>query len=304
MEMNQALVTITERSSNKCLVVRSVNDIRFPLTRGRRSSEKIDTRRSSIVLALLCLVVALTGADSLWAPDFSGYFSDGTAVQVGDVVTVEINSELVLSYSASSKDSKGLTLEFSGGEFGDLLSFLPTVKSGGDRTVKGEEKHELAADIVARVVEVDAAGGVFIRGSRTLSFENKQESLLLSGWVDPRDLSRDRRIAFSRIADSQIVFRSLLQPSENVLTEGDIEETVAEVRREEAVSRETATPPEGETPGAERAAVEELPVAGEELVAGTAGEALPQQRAYRLSTGKKKELLLRYVNRLIDLIFR
>jgi flagellar basal body L-ring protein FlgH len=302
METTKLLIAISERSSDRCLVVRSGKDTRLPPTRGRRSSERTDTRRSSILMALLCLTVTLSGADTLWSTGFNGYLSDGTAVRVGDVVTVEIDSELVLSYSASSKDSKGLTLEFTGGEFGDLLSFLPAVKSAGDRTVKGEEKHEISADIVARVVELDAAGTIFIQGSKTLSFEGKQESLLLSGWVDPRDLGRDRRIAFSKIADSKIVFRSFLEPSEDILTEEDIEEV--EARPEEVPPTETVTPADAETPGEETAAVEVIAGSGEGEIAQPASKALPQQKTYRLSAEKKKELFLRYVNRLIDLIFR
>lgn len=237
----------------------------------------------------------MTGADSLWSPDFSGYLSDGTTVAIGDVVTIEVDSELVFSYGASSKDSKRISLEFAGGEFGDLLSFLPSVKSGGDRTVKGEETYALSADIVVRVVELDAVGTVFLQGSKTLSFEGKQGSLTLSGWVDARDLGRDRRVSYSKIADSRIVFRSLLQPVDDILTAEDIEEVIPALQPEVAAIAEAVTPAEG---------TETVAEPGERVVAQPASQALPQQKTYRLSDEKRRELFLRYVNRLIDLIFR
>lgn len=293
MEKTDTLITIAERSSIRCHVVKNAKDIRLPPISGRKSSEKTDIRRNSFLIILLCISIAITSAESLWSPDFGGYLSDGTTVGVGDVVTIEVDSEFVFSYSASSKDSKGMSLEFAGGEFGDLLSFLPSVKSGGDRTVKGEETYALSADIVARVVELDATGAVFIEGSKTVSFEGKQESLTLSGWVDARDLGRDRRVSYSKIADSRMVFRGLLQPSEDILTAEDIEEVIPELQPEIAAIAETETPAGGP----------EI-VAGEGVTARAASQALPQQKTYRLSDEKKRELFLRYVNRLIDLIFR
>jgi len=285
MEKTDTLIAIAERSSIRCHVVRNAKDIRLPPISVRRSSEKTDIRRNSFLLILLCISIAITSAESLWSPDFGGYLSDETTVGVGDVVTIEVDSELVFSYNASSKDSKGMSLEFAGGEFGDLLSFLPSVKSGGDRIVKGEETYALSADIVARVVELDGTGGVFIEGNKTVSFEGKQESLTLSGWVDARDLGRDRRVSYSKIADSRMVFRGFLQPSEDILTAEDIEEVIPELQ------------PESLADGPET-------VAGEGVAARPASQALPRQKTYRLSDEKKRELFLRYVNRLIDLIFR
>ncbi len=295
MEKIDTLIASAERSSIRCHVVRNAKDIRLLPISGRRSLEKTDTRRNSLLVILLCITIAMTGADSLWSPDFSGYLSDGTTVAIGDVVTIEVDSELVFSYGASSKDSKGISLEFAGGEFGDLLSFLPSVKSGGDRTVKGEETYALSADIVARVVELDAVGTVFLQGSKTFNFEGKQGSLTLSGWVDARDLGRDRRVSYSKIADSRIVFRSLLQPVDDILTAEDIEEVIPALQPEVAAIAEAVTPAEG---------TETVAQPGERVVAQPASQALPQQKTYRLSDEKRRELFLRYVNRLIDLIFR
>ncbi len=287
MDMHEALIAREERSGIQCRVARNAKDIRLRPINARRSSEKTDIRRNSLVVLILVISIAIANGESLWSPEFGGYVSDGTTVGVGDVVTVEIDSNFVFSYGASSKDSKGISLEYSGGEFGDLLSFLPAVKTGSDRSAKGEDTYNLSTEIVARVVELDANGGARIEGSKTLSFEGKQESMTLSGWVAQQDLGRDRRVSFSKIADSRIVFRGLLQQSEDILAAEDIEEVIP------AVAAETGLPPAGlET------------AAGPGIEVQPASQALPQQKTYRLSDAKKRELFLRYVNRLIDLIFR
>jgi flagellar basal body L-ring protein FlgH len=293
MDMHDALVAREERSGIRCRVARNAKDIKLRPISARRSSEKTDIRRNSLIALLLLTSIVIANGESLWSPGFDGYLSDGAIVVVGDVVTVEIDSEFVFSYSASSNDSKGITLEYSGGEFGDLLSFLPAVKTGSNRTTKGEDTYSLSTDIVARVVELDANGGALIEGSRILNFEGKQESMTLSGWVAQQDLGRDRRVSFSKIADSRIVFRGLLQPSEDILTAQDIEEVVPEPAPE--VAAEEGIPPEGVETAAET-------ITG--VAAQPVSQALPQQKTYRLSDEKKRELFLRYVNRLIDLIFR
>ena len=287
MDMHEALIAREERSGIRCRVARNAKDIRLRPISARRSLEKTDIRRNSLIILLLIISITIANGESLWSPEFGGYLSDGTTVSVGDVVTVEIDTDFVFSYSASSKDTKGTSLEYAGGEFGDLLSFLPAIKTGSDYTTKGEDAYTLSTDIVARVVELDANGGALIEGSKTLSFEGKQESMTLSGWVAQQDLGRDRKVSFSKIADSRIVFRGLLQPSEDILTAEDIEEIIPEASVEA-----------------------ESPTAGLETAAETgieiqpASQALPQQKTYRLSDEKKRELFLRYVNRLIDLIFR
>jgi hypothetical protein len=106
-------------------------------------------------------------------------------------------------------------------------------------------------------------------------------------------------VSFSKIADSRLVFRSLLQPTEEILTEEDIEEVVAELtspESEEAADTETPAGPT-ETPTAEGTAAETV---------GTAEEAAEatQGVSYRLTDERKKQLFLRYVNRLLDLVFR
>jgi hypothetical protein len=234
----------------------------------------------NLTICMFLLVCWVSRGESLWTPGFQGYLSSEASVQVGDVVFVQVDADSRLSFSATSSDSKNITLEFSGGEYGSLFSFLPVITARGDSRLEGEEAFAFRALIGGRVTEIDAAGKARIAGFQSTGVAGKTETLAVSGWLDPRDLGPERAIAFSRLADARLSFSTFLQSPDQTLTDGDIQEIV----------RTLAEPPPPGAPGA--------PGPG-----GPAPETRVQ-RSYQLSEDKKRELLLRYINRLVDLIFQ
>ena len=190
-----------------------------------------------IVISVFILTCSGLFCDSLWDDTFPGYIAGTSALQGGDIVIVEIDAEFKLQFTSSSKDAKSITLEFSGGEFGDLFSFLPRAKASGNRSIQGREEYTLTTELVTRVDRLDENGKAYIIGTRTIQFEGKGDSIRLEGWVDPADLDQQRKISFSKVADVRLTFRSFLQPQVALLTDQDIER----------ILREEATPPvEGE----------------------------------------------------------
>jgi len=245
---------------------------------------KLIYKKKLIILPLL-LIAAVSGSESLWAPGSGVLLTADGRLTPGDIVIVEIDSSSSLSFSSTSSDTKSLTLELSGGEYGELFSFLPSGSSRGDRSVKGSEEYEIKSSIGTRVQEIDNTGRAFIRGVRSVSFEGKEESITLSGWLEPALLGSDKRIAFSRLADARLIFRTLLEPGGEVVTDRDIEEVS---RSLPAVTAPISTTTEGvsEEPGAS------IPAAAQ---AGS---------GYKLTDSRKNELLLLYINRIVDIIFK
>ncbi len=230
-------------------------------------------------------------ADTLWTPSFDGYLSARSALSAGDIVYVQIDGATSLSFQAAASDAKSLTLEFSGGQFGNLFSFLPRTRSGGEMSSRGRQQYTLESRFAARVTQVDATGKARIEGTRNVTLEGKQESLALSGWLDPADLVSGSEVRFSRLADSRLSFRTLLQPAAPVLTSRDIQQIVA------------ALPPAAPPPAAPAAPA--APPAG--YAAGQTPAAAPTgapAAEYTLTDARKVELFLLYVNRLIDFLFR
>jgi hypothetical protein len=239
------------------------------------------------LVAVSCLIGWAGWADTLWSPGFDGYLTGRAAVQVGDIVYVEVDGSSRISFQASRSDARNLTLEFSGGEFGNLFSFLPNARSGGEQNLRGRQDYTLSSRFAARVVQVDGTGKARIQGSRSVSLEGGQESLTLAGWLDPADLSGGRVVRFSQLADSRLSFRTLLQPAVPTLTTQDIQAAIA------ALAQPAAAPPAGAPPTAAPAGPPTQVPAGQ-----------APRPTYQLTDSKKLELFLRYVNQLIDLLFQ
>jgi hypothetical protein len=230
--------------------------------------------KTIIVICFIFLILNGMFGDSLWDDTFPGYIAGTSALQVGDIVIVQIDAGFKMQFTSSSKDSKSITLEFSGGEFGDLFSFLPRANASGNRSVQGKEEYNVTTELVTRVDRIDENGKAYIVGTRTIQFEGKGDSIRLEGWVDPDDLDQQRKISFSKVADVRLIFRSFLQPQANYLRDEDIER----ILREEAVA-----PAEG-------AEAAPLPP--------------PEQGKLGLTEQRKRELVILYINRIIDIIFR
>jgi hypothetical protein len=167
-------------------------------------------------------------------------------------------------------------------------------------TSRGRQQYTLESRFAARVAQVDETGKARIEGTRSVTLEGKQESVALSGWLDPADLVSGREVRFSQLANSRLSFRTLLEPAAPVLTSRDIQRIVA------------ALPPQaGYAPAAPAAPGAAPAGAGAAAPAGAApagGYAAPATAArgpeYTLTDARKVELFLRYVNRLIDFLFR
>jgi hypothetical protein len=268
--------------------------------------------RFAIRVVFFSAVAGLLGAESLWTPGFKGYLSAETSARQGDVVTVVIDASSSLSFEASSDDAKSITLEFSGGEFGNLFSFLPLGRTGGTQSVQGAQKYEASSEIAARVAESDAAGAVRVQGSRAVSIQGREEQLIVSGWLDPNDLGAGRRVRFSQLSDSRLSFRTFLEPAAPVLTAADIEQVVAALGGTPAPG--AGAPAAGLAGGAAAAAGPGAAAAPPQPAAGQPGAVPPgvtlaqapaaRTTTYTLSDAKKVELFLQYINRLVDVLFQ
>jgi hypothetical protein len=232
---------------------------------------------ASIIIFFLFLYPS--AGESLWDAGFSGYLSKNYRLAIGDVVTVTISSDFSLSYVSSSTDSKSFTLEFSGGEYPNLFSFMPIARSGNQNNLQSRENRSFKSDVVARVTSIDAAQKTaIIQGTKSILVDGKSESVTLTGTIDPADLGTDKKIDFSKVADSRLTLKTFLEPSTTILTANDIQEVIGALGTAGTSGTYAGGTPE---PGA----------------------TTQQSKVFSLTDAKKKELFLRYVNKIIDLIF-
>jgi hypothetical protein len=263
----------------------------------------IGMKLSPLFVIIILLNAFLSAGESLWDPDFNGYISPRMQIAPGDVLVVLIDTSLSLSHVSTQKDSKTITFEYSGGEYGDLFSFLPDVTTGIDNTIRGDESYSFTSEMVVRVVSLENNELGYIEGSREIAIDSKRESITLTGYINVKDIDQHRQVPFSKIVDSRLIFQTFLYPRDYILTEEDIVEIMEEITGETGEVTMAAEEPLSE----DTAAVEE-PGPGETEVTGepaTTGEETREViRQTRLSKEKKMELFLRYVNRMIDLLFQ
>lgn len=258
--------------------------------------------RLSLVV-LLVWIAEGAWAQSLWNPGFAGYLTGKTSLQVGDLVSVKIDTNTKLSYTSSDVSSRTITLNFSGGSGGNPLSFLPHGTSGGNASLKGGEELKLTTRLVARVERLDSNGSAFIQGSRTLEINGRQEMVSVSGWLDPSMLSDGgKTIAFNELADSKLVYSSTLVAIKPLLTQSDITKILSQA----APTGGTAAPSGGSSPGGGGASGAGSPAGGGSTSPAPAAAATTAQPSsgYQLTEAKKRELIVEYLNKMLDLIFQ
>lgn len=223
--------------------------------------------KSRVVICLLVILPAALVAESLWQETFEGYIAGSSVFKAGDIVTIVIDSGFSLDFSSATKDAKSITFEFSGGEYGNLFTFLPQVRTGDDRSVSGKERYSMQTELAARVTEIDPTGKLLVTGTRVVQLSGKAETITVTGRLDPKTIDGSGRVNIAQIENARLTYTGLLDPQIATLTAQDIQEIVKEISG-------------GET--------------------GTVTE----QTTIELTDQKKRELILLYLNRLIDIIFR
>ena len=252
---------------------------------------------------LLLAVVLSAGGESLWSPDFKGYLSGSRGLAVGDALVVQIDASSSLSFSSSSNDSKNLTLEFSGGDSGNIFSFLPQVRTGGTQTTTGKDSLSLKTQIPVVVTAVNPDGTAQVQGSRSVAIQGKNESITVTGSVSPGLLDQKGTINFSKLANARLTYTTFLAAARDVLSPADLQRLLTPVPAAVPAAAAAAGTAPGAAAAAGTPAPAGTPAAAAAAPAAGAPAAAPAQPGLTIPDARKKELLLLYLNRLIDIVF-
>jgi len=162
---------------------------------------------------------------SLWPGETSEnlLFADTKAKQVGDIVTVQLEEEFKSSNSATtgvSKDSKidlgvstvlGVPNDLGMSNFLGLgNSFDPTVQAESSRSTDGSGTTTRGGSMtgtLAAVVKEELPHGVFrIEGRRTVTVNNENQMMVLTGLIRRVDIGFANTISSQKIANASIVY--------------------------------------------------------------------------------------------------
>lgn len=137
-------------------------------------------------------------------------FSDSKALNVGDVVTVQLQESTAASKTANTSIAKEseTNLEAPSVLGQEELGIGTDVSQ--DRQFDGEaeadQSNQITGSITVTVVEVMPNGVLRVRGEKWLKLTQGKEYVRVSGLIRQQDIGSDNRVSSRRIADARISY--------------------------------------------------------------------------------------------------
>lgn len=158
---------------------------------------------------------------SLWSGGRKSLLGDRRAMRRGDILTVviEIDEEAAISSKTdrSRNGSEGLQIPQlfglpqridedlpDGASMADAVSLNSGSSHSGDGSVRRQE--ELTLRIAATITNVLPNGVMEIEGTQEVRVNFELRELLVSGYVQPEDVSRQNEITYDKIASARISY--------------------------------------------------------------------------------------------------
>ncbi|CAB3759863.1 flagellar L-ring protein FlgH [Burkholderia sp. MSh2] len=163
---------------------------------------------ASAVLGMLIAVASqCASAESLYREEtYRALTSDQKAYRAGDLLTVKVyeQSSATTSTDTSTQRTNGLNGSISilpsGRQLGGSLAQGGTFDGGGTT----QRANKLLATLSVNVKDVLPNGDLVVAGEQTLTVNNEQHKVNLTGRVRPQDISSDNVVLSTRLADAHI----------------------------------------------------------------------------------------------------
>lgn len=162
---------------------------------------------------------------ALWSGDSfkNMLFSDAKARNVGDVVTILVEESTQSSQTATTQASTQSSLNLQAGRLLGLPSnlgiqnflglgngFSPTLDARSDKSFDGSgtttRDGSLSTTITATIIEVRLNDTFFIEGRRSVTVNNEEQIMILTGIIRYQDIGFDNTISSTLIADASITY--------------------------------------------------------------------------------------------------
>lgn len=151
---------------------------------------------------------------SLWSDRQSRLFADPRALDVGDILTVEIAISDKARFKNESERSRdvsrdiGLAGSYSAGGAGGAASVEGEIGSGTSTVGSGatERSENIRLRVAAVVTQVYANGNLRIHGTQEVRVNAELRVLVIDGIVRPVDIGPQNTISYERIAEARISY--------------------------------------------------------------------------------------------------
>jgi flagellar L-ring protein precursor FlgH len=142
-------------------------------------------------------------------------FSNATARNIGDLITVRLAEKTSASKSATTSTSKSTKVEIPGPTVLGLpvtVNGVPVLETqiAGDHSFDGQgdsaQSNSLTGNITVTVVGRVGNGNLLVRGQKQLELNQGKEYVRVEGVVRPIDVEPDNSIPSWKIADAKISY--------------------------------------------------------------------------------------------------
>ncbi|TPP09841.1 flagellar basal body L-ring protein FlgH [Rhizobium glycinendophyticum] len=154
---------------------------------------------------------------SLWSDNQSALFKDARALNVGDILTVniEIDDKATFKNATDRSRTNGTSLtwgaevkQFLGfdtdtGTTGDLSTDSSTSSKGDGKTERSEKLNLMIAAVVTGILE---NGNLLISGSQEVRVNHEIRILNVAGIARPQDVDAENTISYEKIAEARISY--------------------------------------------------------------------------------------------------
>ncbi len=154
---------------------------------------------------------------SLWSDNQAALFKDARALNIGDIMTVDIKindkadfdnesdrsrkNKTKLTWGAGVKNILGFSTNT--GTSGDLGTDSDSESKGKGSTKRSETLRLMVAAVVTGVLE---NGNLLISGSQEVRVNHEIRILNVAGIVRPKDVDSENKISYDKIAEARISY--------------------------------------------------------------------------------------------------
>jgi flagellar L-ring protein FlgH len=151
---------------------------------------------------------------SLWSDSQAALFKDSRALNVGDILTVNISINDNASFANDTKRSRtnagDINLGLSATDGTNSPSLSAKANTGSDTTTTGsgttKRSEKLTLLIAAVVTGILENGNLVISGSQEVRVNQELRILNVAGIVRPQDVNADNQISYDKIAEARISY--------------------------------------------------------------------------------------------------
>jgi flagellar L-ring protein precursor FlgH len=179
---------------------------------------------SRFIISLLCLalgapmLLAQSKDQAAAAPHhIASWTADRREYAVGDIITVLVSEATLAtatkSQSGSDQQTRANDVGLTPPKLGTTA--LPTIAAtmSADKAASSKQTGDanrgvtFTGDISVRVMAVDKNGQMQVQGAKVVDVDKNKQTLNLTGWVRPEDVTPDNVVASDRVADVNLTYQ-------------------------------------------------------------------------------------------------